>query len=61
MSFTAGAILSAYAMGGVGGLIGKAATALKINSTIFTGAESIGALRTAVKMDKIFGGISKRC
>ena len=33
MSFTAGAILSAYAMGGVTGLIGKAANTLKLGSS----------------------------
>ena len=59
MSFTAGAVLSAYALGGVTGLLGKAANALKLNSTIFTGAESLGALRTAVKIDQAFGGVGK--
>ena len=32
MSFTAGAVLSAYAMGGIGGLLGKAANGLKFGS-----------------------------
>ena len=59
MSFTAGAILSAYAMGGVGGLISKAANSLKLSSAAFTGAESINALRTAVKIDQAIGGITK--
>ena len=59
MSFTAGAILSAYAMGGVGGLISKAANSLKLSSAAFTGAESINALRTAVKIDQAIGGVTK--
>jgi len=59
MSFTAGAILSAYAMGGVGGLLSKAANTLKLSSAAFTGAETIGALRTAVKIDQAIGGLTK--
>lgn len=59
MSFTAGAILSAYAMGGVGSILSKAANAMKLSSAAFTGAESISALRTAVKIDQVFSGISK--
>ena len=59
MSFTAGAILSAYAMGGVGGLLSKAANTLKLSSAAFTGAETIGALRTAVKLDQAIGGLTK--
>ena len=59
MSFTAGAILSAYAMGGVGGLISKAANSLKLSSAAFTGAESINALRTAIKIDQAIGGMTK--
>ena len=59
MSFTAGAVLSAYAMGGITGMIGKAANALKLSSAAFTGAESISALRTAVKIDQAIGGITK--
>jgi len=59
MSFTAGAVLSAYAMGGIGGLLSKSANALKLSSAAFTGAETIGALRTAVKIDQAIGGLTK--
>jgi hypothetical protein len=48
MSFTAGAILSAYAMGGVGSLLSKAGTALKLGSSAFTGAQEIGAISKAM-------------
>lgn len=48
MSFTAGAILSAYAMGGVGSLLSKAGTALKLGSSAFTGAQEIGAIGKAM-------------
>lgn len=59
MSFTAGAILSAYALGGVGGILGKAANSMKLSSAAFTGAEGIGALRTAINVDKAIGGATK--
>lgn len=59
MSFTVGAVASAWLMGGIGGLIGKAANALKLGSAAWTGLEETATLANAVKSSKLLGGIVK--
>ena len=55
MSFTAGAVLSAYAMGGLGSLVGAGSKAIGITGALEKGISSIGEGLSKVNTNMIEG------